>query len=81
MLGHLVGYVKFHGRPFLGKNLQQKPLVLRVFFGPFWGYVGPMLGHVGAMLGPWWAYVGPMLGLCWSMIALRGRVGAMLSQC
>ena len=77
--------MKFHGRPFLGKNLQQKPLVLRVFFWAFlglcWANVGPCGGHVGAMVGLCGAYVGPMLvhdrtqGPCW------GHVEPMLSLC
>ena len=48
------------------------------------GQAGPMLSHVGrilglcwprlglcwAMLGPSWAHVGPMLGLCWPVLGL-----------
>jgi hypothetical protein len=40
-------------------------------------HVGPMLRHVGLMLGPCWAYVEAswaMLGLCW------GYVGPMLGH-
>ena len=53
----------------------------RTIVGPFWVYVGPMLGHVGSfgglygfhgglwwsMLGVCWAYVGAMLGPCCNM--------------
>ena len=33
------------------KTLNRNPWLLRVFFGPFWGYVGPMLGPCGTYVG------------------------------
>ena len=65
MLGHLLGYVGFHGRPFFGgKNLQQNPLVLRVFSGTSWAYVGPFGGYVGPMLGDFGFKSGPSWAIC-----------------
>ena len=58
MLGHLVGYVGFHGGLWNEKfNPNRKRFRLRFILGaleglcrtnvgPFWVYVGPMLGHL-----------------------------------
>ena len=48
MLGHLVGYVGFHGRPFLG---EKKPSTETFCVeGFFLGRFGPMLGLCWTML-------------------------------
>ena len=63
MLGHLVGYVGFHGRLWNEKfNPNRKTFRLRFILGalegpcrtnvgPFWVYVGPMLGHLVGYVG------------------------------
>ena len=61
MLGHLMGFMGFHGGFWREKTTPNgKACPLRVIFGV--GYVGPMLGCFGSMLGPcwviWWLFFG-----------------------
>ena len=56
MMGHLVGFMGFHGNFWQEKISQTKSG--DIFGWRLKGYVGPMLGHFG----PFWVYVGPMLG-------------------
>ena len=81
------------GRSLEGKKTTNRKVVRwRFFLVTSWDYDGPMLGHLGSMLGPcwviWWAYVGPRT-VCsfwpWNKAKRNtpfwGHVGAMLGLC
>ena len=55
MLGHLMGFMGFHGSFWRGKKPNGTACPLRVILGDF-------LGLCRANVGPFWVYVGPMLG-------------------